>query len=169
MQQVINKGNNSLKLLKWWWLLCPAENSSLQKQNKKKCRLGLTSTYKYKTIHTSVWMLPQGGRGGGVIPSNPALLACATVVTTREVPKVRRLFPWRAHHTVPLGQPAPLSIQGRSWNGGGAAMGKGEISPPMGSIVSRSMGEKGEWSRVRMGQKRRDLRMIRRAPRRDPL
>lgn len=169
MQQVINKGNNSLKLLKWWWLLCPAENSSLQKQKKKKCRLGLTSTYKYKTIHTSVWMLPQGGWGGGVIPSCPALLACAAGVTTREVPKARRLFPRQAHRTVPLGQPAPLGIQGRSWDGGGAAMGTGEISPPMGSIVSRNMWEKGEWSRVRMGQKRRDLRMIRRAPQRDPL
>lgn len=31
--------------------------------------------------------------------------------------------------------------------------GKGEISSPMGSIVSRNVGEKGEWSRVRTGGK----------------
>lgn len=152
MQQVINKGNNSLKLLKWWWLLCPAENSSLQKQNKKKCRLGLTSTYKYKTIHTSVWMLPQGGWGEGVTPSSPALLACATGVTTREVPEARCLFPQQARRTVPLGQPAPLGIRGEIMEWRRGSDGKGEISPPMGSIVSRNMGGKGgEWSRVRTG------------------
>lgn len=81
-------------------------------KQKKKSRLGLTSTYEYKTIHTSVWMLPQGRLGigmgmGGVIPCSPALLAsprlCHTGVTTREGPPPGRLFPpcSKAHRTIP--------------------------------------------------------------------
>lgn len=45
--------------------------------------------------------------------------------------------PRQAHRTV------PLNIQGWSWNGGRATMGKREISPPMGSIVSRNVGKRG--------------------------
>lgn len=72
-------------------VIVPSGEFFFTKTNKKKkCRLGLTSTYKYKTIHTSVWMLPQGGCGGrGVIPYSPALLACTTCVTTREAPLSR--------------------------------------------------------------------------------
>lgn len=44
-----------------------------EKKNQKKSRLGLTSTYKYKTIHTSVWMLPQGVEGAGFGGFNPLL------------------------------------------------------------------------------------------------
>lgn len=110
-------------------VIVPSGEFFFTKTKQKKCRLGLTSTYKYKTIHTSVWMLPQGRWGEGVIPSGPALLTCATGVTTREVPKARCLIPRQVHRTVPLGQPAPLSIQGRSWNGGGAAMGKVKSLP----------------------------------------
>lgn len=68
---------------------------------------------------------------GGVIPCSPALLACAMCETRGGV------FPKQAHRTV------PLNIQGWSWNGGRATMGKREISPPMGSIVSRNVGKRG--------------------------
>lgn len=38
-------------------------------KNKEQKKLGLTSTYKYKTIHTSVWMLlREGGEKTGVNP-----------------------------------------------------------------------------------------------------
>lgn len=83
------------------------------------------------------------GRNEGVIPCRPPLLACATGVTTRDIRQAGALvFRKRWHRTV------PLSIQGRSWNEGGSAMGKGEISPPVGSIVSRNMGEGGSGARV---------------------
>lgn len=49
-------------------VIVPSREFFFTKTNKqKKTRLGLTSTYKYKTIHTSVWMLPQGRMGVGVL------------------------------------------------------------------------------------------------------
>lgn len=48
-------------------VIVPSGEFFFTKTKQKKCQLGLTSTYEYKTIHTSVWMLPQGeiGDGGG--------------------------------------------------------------------------------------------------------
>lgn len=46
-------------------VIVPSGEFFFTKTKTKKGRLGLTSTYKYKTIHTSVWMLPQGRLKGG--------------------------------------------------------------------------------------------------------
>lgn len=81
--------------------MCPGKNSSLEKE---KGWLGLTSTYKYKTIHTSVWKLPQGevemrwkGRGG-VYSLQPKLSSSVPTVQGRFLQE--RLFysHWSSQH-----------------------------------------------------------------------
>lgn len=154
-------------------VIVPSGEFFFTKTKTKKGRLGLTSTYKYKTIHTSVWMLPQGRSGRGerysLQPSSPRLYhhGCNHEGSS---PQAGRSIPQQAHRTVPLSQ--SISSQ-RPGGGGGHGMEAGqrwEISPPMGSIVSRNVGwKKGRGAGVKTGGKRRHLRTTRRAPQRDPL
>lgn len=115
-------------------------------------------------------MLPRGGGGGvwgwrgqacgGFIPRSPARCVCAAGVTVSFLGGGGGgvLYLKLVRRTVPLSQPAPLSIQGLGRGmEAGQQMAKGDVSPPCGihSVQKRGGGKEEEWSGVWMGGARR--------------
>lgn len=68
-------------------VIVPSGEFFTKTKNKKRKKLGLTSTYKYKTIHTSVWMLLRdgGGKNRGKSISSLSLLAPRVLAASRQV------------------------------------------------------------------------------------